>query len=236
MGAALTIFVLLSVSVFVVRIAAVALRLTGLSDSSARFQALSAFTGTGFTTSEAETIVNYPLRRRIASLLMIIGNMGLVSVFATVVVSLVNTEGEVSAVAMQVAWLIAGLFLLWFLMLSPRADQYLCGVIAKVLRATTLLGQRHYERLVQVDDGYSVCEHPVQSHWLTDECALDSPDIGELGLQVLAVRHPDGTISTEGFSSTATLVAGTLLVIYGLDKGHDVLETAAAKGTGIGTE
>ncbi len=92
MGAALSIFVLLSLSVLVIRVASVALRLTGLSDDIARFQALSAFTGTGFTTLEAEAIVNYPVRRRIVSSLMIVGNLGLVTVLATLVVSMINTE------------------------------------------------------------------------------------------------------------------------------------------------
>lgn len=233
MGAALTIIILLSMSIFVVRIAAVALRLTGMSEPSAKFQALSAFTGTGFTTSEAETIVNYPLRRRIASLLMIIGNMGMVSVFATVVVSLVNTEGQVRAVAMQVAWIVTGLMVLWFLMLSPRADQHLCGFIGKVLKATTLLGQRDYECLVQIDDGYSVCEHPVHGFWLTDEGTLQVPDFEQLGLQVLAVRHPSGTISDDRFNSTSSLAAGSWLVVYGPDKGHQALEKFAYKGSKI---
>lgn len=75
MGAALSIFAILTISVFIVRVASVALRLTGLAEESARFQALSAFTGTGFTTSESEMVVNYPVRRRILSLLMIIGNL-----------------------------------------------------------------------------------------------------------------------------------------------------------------
>ena len=38
MGAALSIFILLSLSVFVIRIASVALRLTGLEESSAKFR------------------------------------------------------------------------------------------------------------------------------------------------------------------------------------------------------
>ncbi len=64
MGTSLSVFVLLSVSVAVIRVASVALRLTGLTENTARFQALSAFTGTGFTTTEAEALVNYPVRRR----------------------------------------------------------------------------------------------------------------------------------------------------------------------------
>ena len=122
MGAALTIFVLLSLSVFVIRVAAVALRLTGLDDSSARFQALSAFTGTGFTTIESEAIVNYPVRRKVVSLLMIVGNLGLVSVFATLVVSLVQTEGEAEAVLGAV-----GLVARWFGAGLVRDSESGCG-------------------------------------------------------------------------------------------------------------
>ena len=45
---------IITASIIVVEIATVALRLTGLGRKQARFQALSAFTGTGFTTTEAE--------------------------------------------------------------------------------------------------------------------------------------------------------------------------------------
>jgi len=89
----------------VIRVASVALRLTGLAEDSARFQSLSAFTGTGFTTIEAETIVNYPIRRQIISLLMIIGNLGLVTVLATFVVSLIRKVSLSIAVAVaKKAW------------------------------------------------------------------------------------------------------------------------------------
>ena len=46
----------------VTRVAARALTLTELSSEAARFQARSAFTGVGFTTSEAEGIVSHPVR------------------------------------------------------------------------------------------------------------------------------------------------------------------------------
>ena len=47
MGAAISLLVILTVSVVVVRIAAVSLRLTGMPTDVARFQARSAFTGAG---------------------------------------------------------------------------------------------------------------------------------------------------------------------------------------------
>lgn len=206
MGAALSIFVLLSISVFIIRVASVGLRLTGLEEGSARFQALSAYTGTGFTTSEAEMIVNYPVRRKIVSLLLIIGNMGMVTVFAALVVSLVQTDGRVDAVLTQLAWLLAGLALLWFLMLNSTADRILCALIGKVLESTTELGKRRYHRLLQIGDGYSVCEHPLNPDWLKDGGKLLESDLATLDLKLLAVRSPDGQLSGNKIENGHTLI------------------------------
>jgi Trk-type K+ transport system membrane component len=71
------------ISIVVVRVGAIAFHLTGLEWSIAKFQALSCFSGTGFTTAEAEVITGSPQRRRIASVLMITGNAGLVTIIAT---------------------------------------------------------------------------------------------------------------------------------------------------------
>jgi hypothetical protein len=80
----LLLFLITIISSFtVVRIGAVAFELTGLEWSLAKFQALSCFTGTGFTTKESELIVNNIQRRHIASFLMILGNAGLVTIIAT---------------------------------------------------------------------------------------------------------------------------------------------------------
>ncbi len=72
----------------VIRSGAIALELTGVPKTIARFQALSALTGTGFTTREAETVVQHPLRRRIISVLMIVGNIGVVTIVSTFVIAL----------------------------------------------------------------------------------------------------------------------------------------------------
>ena len=82
----------IAVSVVVVEIATVALRLTGLNRKQARFQALSAFTGTGFTTREAEDVTSDTRRRRIIMFLMVLGNAGLVSVITTLIVTFGSPE------------------------------------------------------------------------------------------------------------------------------------------------
>ncbi len=83
--------IIIAVSFVIVRIGAVAFEVTGLEPSLAIFQSLSCFTGTGFTTREAELITGNPQRRRIASVLIVLGHAGLVTMIATFANSLKPT-------------------------------------------------------------------------------------------------------------------------------------------------
>ena len=69
-------------------IGSMALEATGLDRSKSRFQALSALTGTGFTTSQAEMIVEHPKRRRITTYLILIGNTGIAAFLVLLVLYL----------------------------------------------------------------------------------------------------------------------------------------------------
>jgi len=88
--------VTLIVSFIVVRIGAIAFQLTGLEWSLAKFQALSCFSGTGFTTKEAELITSNKQRRKIASILIIMGNAGMVVMIASLAGSLVPQDTIIS--------------------------------------------------------------------------------------------------------------------------------------------
>ena len=64
MAPILSLLLILAISLVTTRVAALVLERTGLSREIARFQARSAFTGVGFTTAEAESVVGHPVRRR----------------------------------------------------------------------------------------------------------------------------------------------------------------------------
>ncbi len=87
-----SLILVLLLSLIVVRIAAEALILTGMSREAARFQARSAWTGTGFTTAEAEQVVSHPVRRQIVSTLMFLRSAGLVTAASTLMLSFVSVE------------------------------------------------------------------------------------------------------------------------------------------------
>jgi hypothetical protein len=105
-----TLFVIL-ISFLVIRAAAIALMMTGMDEKRAKFQALSAFSGTGFTTREAESVISNPKRRRIITWLMILGNAGIVTVIVTATSSLVTTKGY--QLSLNVMILLAGIFLIY---------------------------------------------------------------------------------------------------------------------------
>lgn len=70
---------------FIFWIGSLLLEKTGLDRSKARFQTLSALTGTGFTTAESEDIVNHTKRRRITTWLIFIGNTGILAFIITAI-------------------------------------------------------------------------------------------------------------------------------------------------------
>jgi hypothetical protein len=85
--------IVFAISLVIIRVATVGLTMTGISKDLAQFQALSAFTGSGFTTKESEDIVNHPLRRRIVMHLMLMGHVGVVVAIPSVMLSFLNTDG-----------------------------------------------------------------------------------------------------------------------------------------------
>ena len=159
MAAALTIAILLALSVSIVRIGAVAMRLTGLPENIARFQCVSALTGTGFTTQEAETIVNYPIRRRIVVALMVLGNLGLVSIASTFIVAFVRTGPGTEPMAAQALVMLVAIALTFVVLTNRALDRAMCSLIGKILKRTTTLGETGYHRLLQLGSELSVAEH-----------------------------------------------------------------------------
>jgi len=75
----------------------IALEATGMERAKSRFQALSALTGSGFTTREAESVVNHPHRRFIISWLMFIGNAGII-IF--IVALIIYVQSNLSSMSM----------------------------------------------------------------------------------------------------------------------------------------
>ena len=72
-------------------------RILGLNQEQARFQVISLWTNCGYTTSEAEIIVNVPSRRRLARMVMLFGNIfsvTIISLFVNAILTLPRYEAH----------------------------------------------------------------------------------------------------------------------------------------------
>ena len=192
MIAIFSLFVVLTLSLLVTRIATVALSHTGLSRESARFQARSAFTGAGFTTTESEKVVGHPVRRRIILLLMLLGNAGIVSAVSSLILTFVGQEGT-GQLVFKVVLLSAGLAVLWGLASSQWVDAKLQKLINLALARFTRLDTTDYASLLHLGGEYGVSELYVGRHEWMAERSLGDLNLGEEGVLVLGIERRDGT-------------------------------------------
>ena len=180
------------VSLLVTRIATLALTATGMNRQMARFQARSAFTGVGFTTSDAEDVVHHPVRRRIIMLLMLLGNAGIITIAASLILSFANS-GRSSPTLLRLAVLLGGLALILVAANNPVVDHHLTRLIAKALGRWTDLGTRDWARLVQLSGDYGIAELAVASHdWIAGK-TLGELKLRDEGVVVLGILHQDGS-------------------------------------------
>ncbi|MGD8808848.1 MAG: TrkA C-terminal domain-containing protein [Gammaproteobacteria bacterium] len=201
----------IAISFIVVRIGAAALELTGVPWDHAKFQALSAFTNCGFTTLESEEVTRHPLRRRIASFLIVIGNAGLVTTVATLASSL--SQPQPFRIVGNLVVILIGLAALTWL---ARLD-----IVRKTVhdRARNWLVRRYpfepwqAEDLLHLGRGFVLTRFPLQP---------DSPAVGRTlrqlrlkqnGVQLLAVERSGEFHGVP--SGEFELKADDELIVYG---------------------
>lgn len=212
MTAAVSLLVVLTISLLITRIATIALAATGLSRESARFQARSAFSGSGFTTAESEAVVRHPIRRRIIMWLMLLGNAGIVAVIASFALTFVEPSGG------GVPWprfltLLLGLLILWGAASSRVVDGWITHLTMLALRRWTDLDTRDYAGLLHVGGDYLITELLVKpDDWLADR-DLAALRLRQEGVILLGIERPDGTYLGVPRPETR-LHPGDVLVIY----------------------
>ena len=226
----IAVLVVLGLSLVITRLATVALTLTGMSRESARFQARSAFTGTGFTTSEAEQVVRHPVRRRIVMMLMILRSAGLVTIIVSLILSFVGPAAGTQKL-LRLAWLGGGVLVLWLLARSRAVDRVVSRLIERALRRWTDLDVRDYASLLRLSGPYTVMElHVDEDDWLADK-RLDQMRLLQEGVTVLGIRRPNGNYV--GVPRGETLIrTGDQLVLYGPEQTLDELDERRRGATG----
>lgn len=219
-------------STVVIRVATVALTMAGISRDVAGFQALSAFTGVGFTTTEAEAIINHPLRRRIIALVIRLGNAGLITTVTSLLLTFLGPESTGQELSRLVI-LIVSLSILGLLASSRRIDRILSHVIRRVLRrwADLSLKLYDYETMLNLTNGYGVGEVEVKDQSWVAEKTLGEANLKKEGIIVLGIQRDNGTYIGAPHEDTRICVRDRL-VLYGLDDDIANLDARLAGSAG----
>ena len=213
MAAVVSLVVVVTLGLVVTRVATVALTMTGMSLEHARFQARSAFTGTGFTTSEAEAVVTHPARRRIVMSLMLVSGAGAVSVLGALILSFAGVDSTTGGLA-RAAVIVACLAALLWLARNRVVDRALRRVIERLLRRYTDLEVRDYAALLHLRGQWRVAQLPVaEDDWIASQ-PLGQLRLPEEGVAVLGVERAEGAW-VGAPSEDIQLGVGDVVVLYG---------------------
>jgi hypothetical protein len=199
------------ISILFVRAASIALMMTGLDKNKARFQALSAFSGTGFTTKEAESIVNHPQRRKIVRWLMMGGNAGLVTVIVAATSSMVTSQGY--QLPMNFLILIIGILLIYKLAKLRGFTRKWEHFIEKKLIKSPAFEESAVEDLLHFLKGYGLVKKIILEESPLSGKSLADAKLNEKGILVLGIERDKVWIPTP--KASEIINNGDDLVVYG---------------------
>jgi hypothetical protein len=217
----------LIVSVIAVRIGAVAFNLTGLEWKVAKFQALSCFTGTGFTTRESELILASPRRRRIATYLIIIGHAGLVAMIATFANSirpsfdLTRFDLPIlrSVIPAQLAPLInllviaGAIYALVRFVPHTRLARTVTVLAKRKLVGKNIIPVEKFEEIFVAPGGYGVSRVDIEESSPIRDKTLAEADLRKHGITVLVIERGLTTIPNP--PPDTRILSGDVLLCFG---------------------
>ena len=207
----LVVFIIILVTL-IVEIAATALKLTGLDIHTARFQALSAITGTGFTTRETELIMKHRQRRGIVMGLMILGPICFIGMPSSLLVSFRE------AYQLLDLFVILGVVaVLLILTRNIRFVSFFHKQIERQLKRYKYPRKVQLEEVLQLNSDYGVFEWKVTPHSPLINKQLQETDFRERGSIVLAIKRPSELLAAPKASDV--ILSEDVLVIFGQMKG-----------------
>ena len=218
------------VSFIAVRVGAVAFQLTGLEWSLAKFQALSCFTGTGFTTKEAELITTDRQRRRIASILMVFGNAGLVTLIATFANSLrpVVVFPKMAPSFLQsivpsrvIPWfnltiIVAVLYIIYRVLSNTNVAKALTDMLRNRMLRRQIIKPVTFEELVVTTGGYGVSQIEICNDSPILGTTILNSNLRDLDITILAVQR-GGEVMPNPSPNTELLLNDKLICFGKLD-------------------
>ena len=172
------------------RLATGALIATGVPPDIAAFQSRSAFSGAGFTTTETESVINHPTRRKIISTTMFVGSLGTPTLIVAVLVGFVAPGPGSTTERTLVA--ISGIVLLAMVIGNRPATRFLVNMGHRYAnkRLVPVLSD-DFETLLPLGDDFAVGSIRLSADPASTYRSLRGLDEALHGVKVLGIRRGD---------------------------------------------
>tara|TARA_B100000315_G_C14531033_1_gene566191 strand:- start:911 stop:1582 length:672 start_codon:yes stop_codon:yes gene_type:complete len=212
LSAVVPVIIIIVVFFFVVRVATVILKFTGMDERTARFQAISAFTGTGFTTTEAETILEDKIRRKTIIVLMVLGKVGIVSIIAGLFLSF--GKDNLTADLEKALILLVFIFILYKITTLKGFSHALNRFIEKRIVVGKIVRQKTLEELFNLPQGYGLAQLTITASSNEGGKTLAQAGFSKRDILVLSVERKDQLIAFP--HANDVIKKGDKLLCYGL--------------------
>jgi hypothetical protein len=206
--------VVLTIWLFILWFGSIALEATGMERKRARFQAMSALTGTGFTTREAEDVVSHPRRRLIAAWLMFLGNAGIL--LFLLIILIIVIVGVKPSKPMSPAFIIAlaippiALMVLYWIGVLDKLATKIVDWLKRSAYFTSELSIR--EILHQAGD-YSIARLTIGRKAPEVGCKIGDISLAGHDVKILAIERGDEILPSP--EPGERLLAGDCMLCYG---------------------
>jgi len=211
-SAVIPVIIIIVIFFFIVRVATVILKFTGMDERTARFQAISAFTGTGFTTQEAETILDDIIRRKTIVVLMVLGKVGIVSIIAGLFLSF--GKDNIVADLGKAAILLAFIFILYKITTLKGFSIALNKFIEKRIVSGKIVKQKTLEELFNLPQGYGLAQLTITTKSKEEGLTLADAGFSNRDILVLSIERKDQLIAFP--HAKDVIKKGDKLLCYGL--------------------
>lgn len=196
---------------FVIEISVMLFHFTGLKTKISRFQVISMLTATGFTTDESKIIIDHPIRRKIASFLILFGAFSL----AVIISSISNILSD--DLRLKELSIICGvLFAILAILKLPLTRKKLTRSFKRELENEFQIYERPLKDVLYLDSEDFVTEMDITQHSkLVGKRISDILD-GEEDIRILFIKRGEVWIRKDLFS--CTLNQGDQVLLYGNKK------------------
>ena len=188
----LTFLVFLILFIIIINLFAILFRLTGIPMDKAKFQVISLITSTGFTTKESEIITQHPIRRRIASWLMIFSYLS-TAILISFILRIITTKITDAKSLTIVVGCILGSILLTLFLLRVSIPEKIEHLIERIILKSERWENMHQNSLTNIlqKKGYGIYEIYIgKNNFLVGKSIIES-GLKSLEIQILNIDKGD---------------------------------------------